>query len=169
MRRLLLLGSLALAISIAAACGDGGSSDGDADATGPCGADEQERIDPGSVNHVLVGGQEPEYASDPPTSGPHEPGPVRSGVLDAPLNRPQQVGQLEAGAVLLQYDGLAQEQLQLLEGLAGPSVLVAPNPDLPAPVVATAWTRKMVCRAVDVEALAAFAEAHVGDGPGTDG
>lgn len=151
-------------------CGDDGSaSAGDTPPASGCGPDEQERIDPASVNHVFAGGEEPDYLTDPPTSGPHEPGPALNGVLDAPLSRPQQVGQLEAGAVLLQHGDLAPDELRALEALAADAVVVAPNPDLPAPIVATAWTRKMVCQTVDVDALTVFAQAHIGDGPGTDG
>lgn len=173
MRRFLTLLLVAAAIgSTAAACGDGGDDD-PSEATGPCGPDEQERIDPASLNHVFAGGPEPDYATDPPTSGPHEPGPALTGVVDDPLSRPQQVGQLEAGAVLLQHGpDLPADDLDALEGLAGDRVVIAPNPDLPAPVVATGWTRKMVCQSVDdaaVDALRSFAEAHVGGGPGTDG
>ena len=40
-----------------------------------------------------------------------------------------------------------------LEDLAGDGVVVAPNPDLPAPVVATAWLYKRTCDEVDAAAL----------------
>jgi hypothetical protein len=168
-----IAGTMSLLVAVAPACGGGDDRDGDGEqGSAPCGTDEQERVDPSSFNHVLAGGDEPDYATDPPTSGPHEPGVARSGVLDVPLSRPQQVGQLEAGAVLLQHRDLPADQRAALEGLAADRVVVLPNADLPAPVVATAWTRKLTCETVDadaLEALAAFAEAHVGDGPGTDG
>jgi hypothetical protein len=150
----------------AAGCGDSGT---EALPDAGCGPDQQERIDPASANHVLGGAAEPEYLTDPPTSGPHAPAPARDGVLPAPLPRPEQVGHLEAGGVLLQHGSLPEDDLVALEALAGPRTVVAPNDDLPAPVVATAWTRKMLCASVDVEALAEFAASHVGQGPGTDG
>jgi hypothetical protein len=43
-------------------------------------------------------------------------------------------------------------------------VTVAPNPDLPARVVATAWTYKQRCSAVDVGALQTFIRDHAGVG-----
>jgi hypothetical protein len=148
----------------------GGGDDDTSEDHAACGEDQQERIDPASLTHVFAGGEEPDYATDPPTSGPHAPGAALTGILGEPLSRPEQVGQLEAGAVLLQYGpDLGADAVASLEGLAGDAVLVVPNPDLPAPVVATAWTRKMACEAIDVEALRAFARAHVGQGPGTDG
>ncbi len=165
MRRLLILGLMAAAL---AACG-GGGGEGPEPVNATCGEEQQERFDP-STNHVLPGAGEPEYLSDPPTSGPHQPGPARRGVLDEPLPRPVQVGQLEAGAVLLQHDDeLPDDQLTELEALAGDLVIVAPNADLPAPVVATAWTFKLQCRAVDAAALTDFVADHRGQGPGSDG
>jgi len=151
------------------ACGGGDGVAASTPASG-CGPDRQERIDPASANHVFVGGQEPDYATDPPTSGPHAPAPPRSGVLDGPLSRPEQVGHLEAGGVLFQYrTDLPDDEVAALESLAGTDVVVAPNPELPDPVVATAWTRKLACGTVDVDALRAFAETHLGEGPGSDG
>jgi hypothetical protein len=158
-----------LVVALAAglsACGDSAGESG-LPATG-CGPDQQERIDPASPNHVLRGAAEPDYLTDPPTSGPHAPAPARDGVLPNPLGRPEQVGHLEAGGILFQHSTLPEADLRALEALAGTGVVVVPNDDLPAPVVATAWTRKMVCSTVDVDALSAFAEAHLGDGPGTD-
>jgi hypothetical protein len=44
---------------------------------------------------------------------------------------------------------------------------VAPNPDLPDPVVATAWVYKRSCGSVDSAALREFIRARRGKGPGT--
>lgn len=162
-----LVAAAVLATGSLSACGDDGDAGGGADPppTG-CGEDRQERLDPGSASHVIAGGADPgDYATDPPTSGPHVPGPPRSGVLDAPLPRPEQVGHLEAGGVLVQHHGLTDEQVDQLATLAGDRVAVAPNPDLPAPIVATAWLRSMRCSTPDLEALAAFVEAHLGRAP----
>jgi hypothetical protein len=153
-------------VLLTGACGD---RDPDEAVPGDgCGADTPERVDPGSAIHVLAGAPEPEYATDPPTSGPHAPGPPRTGVLDEPLSRPEQVGHLEAGGVLIQYGELDDESILDLATLAGEGVAIAPNPDLPAPVVATAWTRALRCGAVDTGGLQDFIDAHLGNGPGTD-
>ncbi|MBA2283673.1 MAG: DUF3105 domain-containing protein, partial [Acidimicrobiia bacterium] len=127
-----------------------------------CGPARREALDPSSGTHLLAGAPEPEYLSDPPTSGTHEPVPLLSGVRDEPLGRAAQVGQLEAGAVLLQHRDLDADQLATLEGLAGEGIVVVPNPDLPAPVVATAWLFKQTCEAVDVAALQGFLDEHAG-------
>lgn len=152
-------GTLTLAT---AACGDGGGSD---DACGPI---TREALDPAYLVHVLgaEAGADAEYMSDPPTSGPHQAGPGLDGVVAEPITRPRQVGILERGDILLQHDpDLPSGQLADLEGLAGPGVVVAPNPDLPDPVVATAWTYKRTCGSVDVDALQDFVDQRAGKGP----
>ena len=55
---------------------------------------------------MIASGAEPQYTTDPPTSGPHTPGALPGGVLTQPLARPSQVGALEAGLVLIQYRDL---------------------------------------------------------------
>ena len=122
-----------------------------------------------SLNHVLAGGAEPVYSTDPPTSGPHTPGALPQGVLTQGLSRPAQVGALEAGDVLLQYRDLSEKELNDLTQLVADKVVVAPNPNLPARVVATAWLNKQTCTSVDTTALRAFVRTRVGHGPGTDG
>src|SRR4051812_26198502 len=58
-----------------AGCGSGSGG-----ASGACGQEVQEPIDP-AANHVLTGAVEPAYTTDPPTSGPHSPGAPPEGVL----------------------------------------------------------------------------------------
>lgn len=135
-----------------------------------CGEVRRDRIDPGSATHLLVGADDPGgYRTEPPTSGPHIPGAVFSGVLDEPLSRPEQVGHLEFGGILIQHRDLGDDELAVLRALAGGPVAVAPNPDLPAPVVATAWLHSLSCGTPDHLALGTFAEVHRGLAPGSDG
>ena len=148
---------------LGALAGCGASSDAAGDA---CGPDVRERLDPSSAVHLLPGAPEPAYLSDPPTSGPHRAGPLPAGVQAAPLDRPVQVQVLEAGKILLQYDGLEGDEVSELEDLASDDVVVAPNQDLPARVVATAWGHKRTCERVEQPALADFVADHRGQGPG---
>jgi hypothetical protein len=74
------------------------------------------------------------------------------------------VGLLEAGVVLLQYRGLDTGETARLAALAGPDVVVAPAPMLPAAVVATAWRNKLTCTAVDTGPLSSFIADHAGKG-----
>lgn len=130
----------------------------------PCGRPTEDPLDPNSLQHPLPGAPPPAYATEPPTSGPHQPGRI-TGAVAGPLPRPVQVGALEAGQVLLQHRDLAPADRRRLEALAGAQVVVAPNPDLPLPVVASAWRTRLLCRTVDVDALQRFAADHAGRGP----
>jgi hypothetical protein len=156
--RLALVASALLAV--APGCGGGD------DTSGACGPITREALDSAYLVHVLGTATDVEYTSDPPTSGPHQVGPPVAGVVDDPITRPVQVGILERGDVLLQHAAdLPGPQLADLEALAGPGVVIAPNPDLPAPIVATAWTYKRTCGSVDVEALQEFIDERSGQGP----
>jgi hypothetical protein len=145
---------------LAAGCG------GADEPAGACGPITREALDPAYLVHVLGDAEGLDYLSDPPTSGPHQPAPPVSGVVTDPIARPVQVGILERGDVLLQHDpDLPADDLERLEGLAGPGVVVAPNPDLPSPVVATAWVARRTCDTVDVAALEEFIDERGGRGP----
>lgn len=130
--------------------------------SGSCDAPVRDPLDSASLQHALPGGPPPSYATEPPTSGPHQAGSLAGGVLSEPLSGPVQVGALEAGQVLLQHRGLASREQAELESLAGPLVIVAPNPALPAPVVASAWLNRQACRSVDAAALQRFIGDHAG-------
>ncbi|MGH9155582.1 MAG: DUF3105 domain-containing protein [Acidimicrobiales bacterium] len=147
--------ALALAALATGACGGSGPAVGNA-----CGPDVTEPLDPGSVRHVLPGAPEPDYASDPPTSGAHLAGAPAGDVLRTPLPRPEQVGVLEEGGVLLQHRDLGDADQRRLEALAGDGVVVAPNPDLDAAVVATAWRQRLRCQQVEVATLRTFIALH---------
>lgn len=156
----LLVGALA---AVSTACGVGGDSGNGASAG--CGPITEERLDPSSPVHLLPGAPEPDYLSDPPTSGPHLSGRPPSGTSAEPLDRPTQVLVLEEGGVLIQHRGLDAADAARLAELAGDRVVVAPNPELPSPVVATAWLAKRTCDEVDMPAVRQFVEERLGRGP----
>lgn len=162
------LGALAVLVAMGlTGCGTGGSDNGSGKRSlpaAPCTGETQEPLDPGSGRHVLPGGAEPTYATDPPTSGPHQSGAHPTGDVDAPIPRPQQVALLEDGGVLIQYrePGFREALAPLAKG----DVTIAPNPDLPGGVVATAWQHKLVCSGPNPGDLATFITAHAGKGAG---
>ncbi|MDH3756017.1 MAG: DUF3105 domain-containing protein [Acidimicrobiia bacterium] len=154
----------AVAVSLGLVAAGCGGDDADSSV---CSAPVREALDQQSLVHVLADDQV-EYLTDPPTSGPHAPGASAVGVLDTPLPRPTQVGVLEAGGILLQHNGLDPAAQADLESLAADGVVVAPNPDAPDPVTATAWLHKQVCETTDTATLIAFIEDHRNQGPGSD-
>ena len=93
------LPAAALLLVALAGCGGGRSS-----SAGGCGDAVRERLDPTWTVHLVAGAEEPEFLSDPPTSGPHFATEPPTGAQEEPLDRPLQVSMLEAGQVLLQYD-----------------------------------------------------------------
>ena len=74
------------------------------------------------------------------------------------LARPVQVGLLAQGKVLIQYSASASPaDVTDLEGLAGGDIVVAPNPTMADPFVATAWRTRQICPVLDLAALRQFA------------
>lgn len=109
--------------------------------------------------------------SDPaPTSGDHVGEPT-CGVSGDPVDADTQLASLAAGRIVLQYDPDAltdEERRDLATWVAGArsdDVLLAPNRDLLAPVMATAWTRRLPLRAPEYAFLSSFVTAYAGSGP----
>lgn len=173
--RAVATGAVAALLLLTAACGDDSAEPAADSATTTvaaapsttvapaCAPEVTEPLDPASARHVIPGSPEPEFQSDPPTSGPHQTGSLPSGAVREAIPRPKQVGLLEGGAVLVQYRDQDESAIGRLEALAdAKTVVVAPNPDLPAPIVLTAWTFKQTCRSVDEAAVKVFIDAHAG-------
>lgn len=147
-------------VGLLAACGGGSSA--------ACGPVTREQLDPNSGLHVLGGQEPPDFSTDPPTSGAHYSLPPPTGAVTEPIDRPLQVTALEGGMVLVQYRDLDDADVDALAELGSEQVIVAPNPDLPEPVVLTAWTTKQTCSGVDLDEARTFIEEQQGRGPGTD-
>jgi hypothetical protein len=153
------LASFVLVAILSGACGDdGGTASG-------C-TELREPEDPASVQHV-IGATGFEYQSYPPTSGPHVGVVAPVGMQDSPLQPAIQVRILEQGAALVQYDPEAIDGAQV-EGFVDLGAVVSPGTDLPAPVVATAWTWKLTCSSVDEERIERFIEERPAGAPGAD-
>ena len=146
-----------------------GSSGGSA-ASNSCQAPHTDPFDIRSVLHVLPGAPEEPYATDPPTSGAHRVGYYPRGVVAAPIDKAVQVGLLEKGFVVVQYQAdlgpAAQSALTALTTVT-PYLALAPNPSLPQPVVATSWLHDLRCTGFGSGALTAlrrFVQSRVGKG-----
>lgn len=103
------------------------------------------------------------YPVDPPVGGNHSPVWQDCGAYDQPVANETAVHSLEHGAVWITYrPGLPTDQLTRLRDLASaqPFVLLSPYPQLPAPVVASAWGKQARFGSAGEPALAAFLAAY---------
>lgn len=85
------------------------------------------------------------YPRLPPAGGNHAPTWLNCGVYDAPVPVEMAVHSQEHGAVWIAYHpNLPGDQVETLRqiGRGQTYVIVSPFPDLPAPVVASAWGRQ---------------------------
>jgi plasmid stabilization system protein ParE len=110
----------------------------------------------------------PAYTSNTPTSGKHLADAPSCGVFTEPLESGLVVHALEHGTVVVWYrtderDRLAQP-LQTLAERWDSHVIVAPQPDLPSPIVATAWNRLKEYERAD-RRLADFIDTYRRRGP----
>lgn len=96
-----------------------------------------------SYNHVegIV-----DYPQHPPVGGDHNAVWLNCGVYTTQVPAENAVHSLEHGAVWITHDpDLDPGQVALLHGLysAGDYVIISPVPDLPAPVVLSAWGKQL--------------------------
>lgn len=92
------------------------------------------------------------YEQVPPVGGDHALIWQNCGFYDAPIQNENAVHSMEHGAVWVTYrPDLPAEQVSALRRLAYRQayVLVSPYPDLPAPVVASAWGKQLSLKSAD--------------------
>lgn len=102
------------------------------------------------------------YAQTPPVGGNHAPVWQNCGFYDVPIADENAVHSMEHGAVWITYrPDLPGEQVAALRRLAEARsyILVSPYPDLPAPVVASAWGEQLRLDATEDSRLDAFIRA----------
>lgn len=122
--------------------------------------------------HIHLGERHAPYNSVPPTSGPHYPDTVGTGVYREQLREEIQVHVLEHGHVLVQYaPGLDAAEVRALElvGRRYPrDVVVAPYRGLQPfarrnqPIALTAWARIDRLASADTRRISAFVQAYAG-------
>lgn len=102
------------------------------------------------------------YNSSPPTSGPHFPFVIAPGIYDQPIPDGLALHAMEHGHVVVHYaPGIAGPDLEALRRLAkrySRDVVLAPYPNLSAPVVLTAWARIDRLTGVDAARITAFVQ-----------
>jgi hypothetical protein len=115
--------------------------------------------------HIDEGQTYSEYNSNPPTSGPHYNRLAEWGVHDEPVPLGLQIHNLEDGGVVIQYKDIPADALDKLKVIAGrypEHVVLAPKPDIPAPIALTAWTRLLLMNDYDEAKVVEFIEAYKG-------
>ena len=122
--------------------------------------------------HIHLGERHAPYDSVPPTSGPHHPDTVGTGVYREELREEIQVHVLEHGHVLVQYaPQLGAAEVRELERLGRRyprDVVVAPYRRLASlarrgrPIALTAWARIDRLASADERRISAFVRAYGG-------
>ncbi|MDA8368741.1 MAG: DUF3105 domain-containing protein [Nocardiopsaceae bacterium] len=110
-----------------------------------------------------------DYPEHPPVGGPHAPEWLNCGIYEDAVPVENAVHSLEHGAVWITHDpGLPSEELERVRDLYtfGDYLIISPETDLPAPIVATAWGKQLILGSAEDERLAEFLRAYV-QGPQT--
>jgi hypothetical protein len=124
-------------------------------------------------NHITESKQIPDYKTDPPASGNHNPEQQADGAYIDPVEDWYWVHALEHGRIAIQYSPELSEEDQLaLKGVFDESpeaVLFFPNPEMSSEVAASAWTNLITCDtysgAATLDAIRAFRDIYRGQGP----
>lgn len=133
---------------------------------------------------IPVGAEYPDYATNPPTSGPYwKTGtytlpsgfvvtvPVQWGIYNQEIPAEALVGNMYRGGVVIWYNDQAGCDimcLQALDLLVKPMVqdqhriVLVPNHEMEHPVAATSWTRMLTLDQVDGGSILQFIQAHEG-------
>lgn len=114
-----------------------------------------------STGHV---GRDVDYPQVPPVGGPHADIWQNCGFYADEIREENAVHSLEHGVVWITYrEDATSSDLDSLRALAefDDHVLVSPYPDLPATIVASAWSRQLALESADTPRLAEFVDFFV--------
>jgi Protein of unknown function (DUF3105) len=103
------------------------------------------------------------YPQDPPVGGPHSPVWQNCGLYATPVASEHAVHSMEHGAVWITYrPDLPKSQVAALRVIAARQsyVLASPSPDLPGPVVASAWGTQLTLASADDPRLDQFVRVY---------
>lgn len=121
------------------------------------------------ANHIQPGSQQPQYNSNPPTSGPHYPQPAAWGIYENQLADKTLVHNLEHGGIWISYrPDLPDEQKAKLKEIAGrykSKVVLEPRAQNETLVALAAWQRLLKLDAVDETRITEFISTYKNRGP----
>ena len=106
---------------------------------------------------------EAEYDMNPPAGGNHNAAWLNCGVYDQPQANENAVHALEHGAVWVTYDpdALSEAEVEKLrDEVPSTYSILSPYPDLPAPVVISAWSAQVQLDGVDDPRLTSFVQKY---------
>jgi hypothetical protein len=123
--------------------------------------------------HITKESEIPNYGTNPPTSGNHNPQQLADGAYSVMPDPWYFVHSLEHGRIEIQYSPDLSEQDQLaLKGVFDQQpdgVLFFPNSEMPYDVAVTAWTQLMGCDKYEgqatLDAVRDFRDTYIGLGP----
>jgi hypothetical protein len=121
-----------------------------------------------------------EYATDPPSGGPHWPVWAARGKYTTPVPRPMYVHDLEHGWIVLSYRckddcpdvvaalekafDTADDTYCVAHGDANARVILTPDPLLNTPIAASAWGATYTATCIDPASIADFIAKRIGRG-----
>lgn len=108
-------------------------------------------------------GGDVDYEQSPSVGGAHNPVWQNCGYYDKPVRDENAVHSLEHGAVWITFDpDLPQDQKDEIRSLVEGQtcMLASPHPDLPTPVVASAWGKQLTLESANSPDLERFVRAY---------
>jgi hypothetical protein len=98
------------------------------------------------------------YVETPPVGGAHHVTWQNCGIYETPIHEEHAVHSMEHGAVWITYrPGLPADQVEELRARARDDYMVlSPFPNLPAPIVVSAWNHQLKLERADDPALRSF-------------
>lgn len=121
----------------------------------------------GNAHLASVDAPHDAYNSAPPTSGPHVNSKAPWGIHDVQIPDELQVHNLEDGGVIIHYgpariDDATRKALETVVNSYPDKVILEPYAEMNAPIVLTAWQRRLGLEILDEAAIREFIRAYRG-------
>lgn len=131
---------------------------------------EGTQVFPGiSREHIQSGTGGSGYNSNPPSSGPHWPSPVKNGIYDKELADEQAIHNLEHGYIWISYrPDIGDEALNKLKGIVEKDdwkIILTPREKNDSPITLVAWDRVLSLSDLDEGKIKDFIDSYRNRGP----